>query len=91
MSWDPNYGYSDQQHQGFYNPSAEAPSYYGNYGAGSNATMTYMTPTPVGNPTPYEPDADDEFANEPPLLEELGFNPEHILQVFVEYNNSPIF
>lgn len=83
--WDQNYDYTggQQQHQGFYNPTApEATSFYGNYGAGTDPSYpTFMTPS-AG---PYDSAdtgnfVDDEFSNEPPLLEELGINPEHIFQ-----------
>jgi hypothetical protein len=83
--WSQNYDYTaeQQQQQGFYNPSApDVASFYGNFAAGSDSTYpAYMTPAPG----PYDSgDAghfvDDEFANEPPLLEELGINPDHIVQ-----------
>jgi hypothetical protein len=87
--WDPNFAYNagPGQPQGFYNPSAptDAPSFYGNYGTGSDSAyaptaMNFMTPAPLGD-GPYDATAEsDEFANEPPLLEELGINPEHIFQ-----------
>ena len=98
-TWDQNFGYDasggqQQQQQGFYNPSApgnDVPSFYGNYGTGSDPssyapnTMNFMTPAPLGGSGPYDSNTDgtytdDEFANEPPLLEELGINPEHIFQ-----------
>ena len=92
--WDQNFGYPADQHQGFYNPSApnETPSFYGNYAAGTDPSssypqtpMNYMTPAPLGGSGPYESTGnehfgEDEFANEAPLLEELGINPEHIFQ-----------
>ena len=88
--WDQNFGYNPgagQPQQGFYNPTAptDTPSFYGNYGTGSDpsyapTTMNFMTPAPLGD-GPYDSNAEgDEFANEPPLLEELGINPEHIFQ-----------
>ena len=84
MSWDQNNGYpANQQQQGFYNPSApEATSFYGNYGPGSDSAYptAFMTPAPAYNSVGEGIYVDDEYANEPPLLEELGINPEHILQ-----------
>jgi hypothetical protein len=91
-----NFGYTPDQHQGFYNPSAptETPSFYGNYETGNNPSsssfapgpINYMTPDPIGSTGSYDSAGnenfgqEDEFANEAPLLEELGINPEHIFQ-----------
>ena len=70
-----------QQHQGFYNP--EASGYYGNYDQGpSGAGVSFMTPAPLGSSFDDGGgfNGDDEFENEPPLLEELGVNPDYIVQ-----------
>ena len=73
--------------QGFYNP--DGSSFYGNYAPGNEQSyapgMSYLSPTPLESAAPYGADGevnyvDDEFNNEPPLLEELGINPEHIFQ-----------
>ena len=75
-------GWDQGQQQGFYNP--DGSSFYGNYGAG-NYDPSYMPTAPLDGVAPYgvvgeENYVDDEFANEPPLLEELGINPEYIFQ-----------
>jgi hypothetical protein len=79
--WDQSSG----QQQGFYNP--DGSSFYGNYAAGSDQSyapgMSYLTPAPLDAPygsNDEENFVDDEFVNEPPLLEELGINPEYIFQ-----------
>jgi hypothetical protein len=66
-------GWDQHSGQGFYNP--EASGYYGNYGAGNDpgsyasGGITFMSPAPIadGYDASYV-DAEDEFANEPPLL-----------------------
>ncbi len=52
--------------------------YDGSYGSADQPT--FMTPTPLGPDGGFGNEGDDEFANEPPLLEELGINVEHIAQ-----------
>ena len=51
-------------------------------GGASSSTPTFMTPAPIGgDPDPgFVSQGHDEFSDEPPLLEELGINVEHILQ-----------
>ncbi len=52
-------------------------SYNASYGD-NTSFGGYMTPAPVGAHD-FGGASDDEFANEPPLLEELGINLEHIV------------
>lgn len=79
-SWDNQYD-AFQGQSNFYDPSSSQYS-YGDPSVqaqqGSNAYPNFMTPA-----DPYstlDQGQNDEFANEPPLLEELGIYPEHILQ-----------
>jgi len=80
-SWDNQYD-AFQGQNNFYDPSSNQYS-YGDPSVptaqGGNAYPTFMTPT-----DPYstidQQGQNDEIANEPPLLEELGIYPEHILQ-----------
>lgn len=59
------YGHQQQQQQ---------PDQYGG-GFGGYGGNSYMTPGPI---SASSGSVDEEEANEPPLLEELGINPEHI-------------
>jgi hypothetical protein len=77
--WDQNFGHQE----GFYNP--DTSGYYGNFGHGQSQTpaggVSFMTPAPLESV--YDNnfvENDDDFANEPPLLEELGINPDYIVQ-----------
>ncbi len=82
--WDQTYDFSNgNQSQGFYDPTAANYSY--NYNAGSNdysaanqEVSSFGDPTQFGGPSVGA--GEDDFANEPPLLEELGINPDHIVQ-----------
>merc|ERR1712109_133409 len=72
--------FQDQSY--YYDPSSSQYSYgYPSVqtAQSGNAYPTFMTPT-----DPYstidQQEQNDEIANEPPLLEELGIYPEHILQ-----------
>ena len=77
--WDQHYGGFDSnqyQSQGFYDPTASNYDY--NYDSNaavgtSSGQFGDMQFNSANNP-------DDEFANEPPLLEELGINLDHIMQ-----------
>ena len=69
---------SQQGSQGFYNP---ASSPYGGSSSASSATPSYFVPQPLpmdsaGGAAP----GFDNFEDEPPLLEELGINPYHIME-----------
>jgi len=80
--WDGQYD-AFQGQTGFYDPNYSQYNYsdasVGNGQHGGNGQPTFMTPT-----DPYAPmdqqGGNDEFSNEPPLLEELGIYPEHIYQ-----------
>ena len=93
--WDTNYGYDSSQQNtgGFYDPNTAGYNY--NYDTSgvqfedySNQSTNYQSNFDPqsqsggfgGNFGGGAKDEDDEFANEPPLLEELGINPEHIFQ-----------
>ena len=81
--WDQNYGGFDSnqyQSQGFYDPSASNYNYNVNYE--SNAGDYQAQNSQFGDMQFNDANnADsDEFANEPPLLEELGINLDHIIQ-----------
>jgi len=51
----------------------------GGYGQQGHQQPTFMTPAPVDDFSGGQM-GEDEFADEPPLLEELGINVEHIAQ-----------
>lgn len=76
--WDNNYDFGSNQNQGFYDPQM-----YNNYDAGAadySVSNTVQHPDDYGAPGVTQNAGGDEFSNEPPLLEELGINPDHILQ-----------
>lgn len=81
-AWDGQYENFQGQGGGFYDPTSSQYNYdtasVGSSHPTGNAYPNFMTPT-----DPYaelNSQGDDEFSNEPPLLEELGIYPEHILQ-----------
>jgi len=79
--WNGQYDSFQGQSGSFYDPASSQYNYDASTGSsqpGSNAYPNFMTPT-----DPYatiDQQGDDEFSNEPPLLEELGIYPEHIIQ-----------
>ena len=84
--WDQHYGGFDAnqyQNQGFYDPTAsnyDYSNYDSNTGGGG---VDYQAPSGQFGDMQFNGanNADnDEFANEPPLLEELGINLDHIIQ-----------
>ena len=85
--WDQSYGYDSQSQSGFYDPNQYGYDYANQQGQGQGfATNTFDSGVP-GQSGGFDSnfggasnDPGDEFANEPPLLEELGINPEHIVQ-----------
>ena len=79
MSWDQSsYDFGDQQQ--FYGSSDNNDAYGGggNYGYSQQQYMTPDYSQDPGNAT--HSGGHDDFENEPPLLEELGIHPEHIVQ-----------
>ena len=93
--WEQNYGFEAQQNSGFYDPNAAGYNYnnydasgiqfdsYSNQqqqGYSSNTFDSQGQSGGFGGNFDASQTLDDEFANEPPLLEELGINPEHIMQ-----------
>lgn len=72
-NYDQSYGGGTHGESGFYDPQAAS--------AGPGPT-SFMTPAPIdaGFGSSSQGHGHDEFADEPPLLEELGINVEHILQ-----------
>ena len=77
--WDQSYDFSANQSQGFYDPSASNYNY--NYDAGTTQDFSSHAGGDGGHQfgTDSKPGQED-FSNEPPLLEELGINPDHIIQ-----------
>ena len=84
--WDQHYGGFDAnqyQSQGFYDPTAsnyDYSNYDSNTGGGG---ADYQAPSGQFGDMQFNSanNADnDDFANEPPLLEELGINLDHIIQ-----------
>lgn len=75
--WEQSYDFGANQSQGFWDPNAAS-----NY----NYDTTNFSAPPPGND--HHPDlnnqtsvgTDEDFNNEPPLLEELGINLDHIVQ-----------
>lgn len=72
-------------------PTNVPPNYDVNYSSGNAGGMSsFYDPTTYAAPNPYEQDkagykpgggnTGNEFEDEPPLLEELGINPNHIFQ-----------
>ena len=87
--WDQSYGYDTQSQSGFYDPNQYGYDYSNQQGQqGHVATNTFDSGVPGQSGGGFDSnfgggasnDPNDEFANEPPLLEELGINPEHIVQ-----------
>jgi len=84
--WDQSYGYDSQSQSGFYDPNQYGYD-YSNQQSQGYAANTFDSGVP-GQSAGFDNnfgggasnDTSDEFANEPPLLEELGINPEHIVQ-----------
>jgi hypothetical protein len=91
--WDQNYGDSNAgggQQQGFYDPAAYNYNYDPGVQVDNYATQDYPAGADQygqiggqnhsGDTFGSAKDGEDDFSNEPPLLEELGINPEHIVQ-----------
>ena len=76
--WEQTYGYDGGQHQGhqgYYDPSAY------NYSSFSTAEQTGGdNGQGFGGQFGTAAADQDDFSNEPPLLEELGIHPDHIIQ-----------
>ena len=76
--WDSGYGFgSNPQSQGFYDPSASG---YNSYYDPGPPMEDFSVGGQVGGFSDPTKNCDEDFSNEPPLLEELGINPEHIVQ-----------
>ena len=80
--WDQSYDFGGNQgQQGFYDPTASNYNY--NYDAPPEYSTQNADVGNFGGSSQFDggsKPSEDDFSNEPPLLEELGINPDHIIQ-----------